>query len=124
LPAEANALADFESANFGSGGCDGADDFVAGNKGVLADAPIVGDQMQVAMADSAVGDGNFNVIQPKFAWVVTEGEKFSTCCMSCKALNLSHNYPEALFLIEIVPGNDPKAPVCRRRNLKFNRTSL
>ncbi len=92
MPSQANAPADLDRTHFSSDGRDGSDHLVSGNKGVLADAPIVSDQMQIAVADSAMGDGNFDFVWPEFARVVAEGEKFGTCRMSGKPLNLRHDY--------------------------------
>jgi hypothetical protein len=72
LPAEANALADLESFDFGADGGDVANDFVTRDEWELADAPIVGDEMQIAMTDAAVRDGDFDVVRSEFAWIVTE----------------------------------------------------
>ena len=47
LPADADALADGEVADPGAGGGDGADDLVAGDEGIAADAPVVVDEMNV-----------------------------------------------------------------------------
>ena len=41
---------------------DGADDFVAGDEWVLADAPVVVDEVDVRMADAAVGDLYLDVV--------------------------------------------------------------
>ena len=41
LPSEADALADGEGADALSDGGDGADDFMAWNEGIMADAPVV-----------------------------------------------------------------------------------
>ena len=41
LPAEADALADLEGVHLGTDGSDGPDDLVAGDEGILADAPVV-----------------------------------------------------------------------------------
>jgi hypothetical protein len=56
LPAEADALAHFEGAHTVADGGYGSDDFMAGNEGVLADAPIVGDEVKIAVADAAVSN--------------------------------------------------------------------
>ena len=45
LPAETDTLADFVGAHFAADRGDSADHLVAGNKGILADAPVIGDEM-------------------------------------------------------------------------------
>ena len=45
---------------------------MTGNEGILADAPVVGDQMKIAVADAAVGDGDFDFLQAQLAWVIAK----------------------------------------------------
>ena len=75
LPAEANALADFKRADFAAESGNGTDDLVTGDEGILADAPIVGDEVQIAVADAAVGDGDLNFAGAELARVVLERKK-------------------------------------------------
>jgi hypothetical protein len=56
LPADADALADLAVADGGADGGDLADDLMAGDEGVLAEAPVVVDEVDVGVADAAVGD--------------------------------------------------------------------
>ena len=83
LPTEADPLIQPEEFDFGTQGGNLADDLMTWDEGVLADAPIVGDQVQVAVADAAVGDSDFDIVHPKLAWIVTEMQEFSSCCMGC-----------------------------------------
>ena len=96
LPAEADALAQLAGADLGANGGDSADDLVAGNEGILADAPVVGDQVEIAVADAAVGDGDFHFMGSQLPWVVPEREQFSSRRVCCKSLNLSHGRSEVL----------------------------
>jgi hypothetical protein len=70
---------------------------VAGDEGIMADSPIVGDEMEVAMADSAVGDGNLHLLGAELARVIPVREKFCSRCVCCKSLNLSHDRSEFLI---------------------------
>ena len=112
LPAEAHALADLEGFDLGAHGGDRADNLVAGNEGVLADAPIVGDEVQIAVADAAVGNGDLDFVRAELARIITEGQEFGSCCMSCKSLNLSHFVLRKPRLHGHRSGNFPKVP-CR-----------
>jgi hypothetical protein len=75
LPAETNPLADFKRADFGAERSDCADDFVTGDEGILADAPIVGDEVQIAMADAAMGDSDFDFACAELARVILQRKK-------------------------------------------------
>jgi hypothetical protein len=72
LPAQANPLADLEGFDLRAGGGDFADDLVTGDEGVLADAPIVGDQVQITVADAAMGDGDFDFVRAELTWIIAE----------------------------------------------------
>ena len=119
MPAEADALADLERLDLGAHGRDLADDLVAGDEGILADAPIVGDQVQIAVADAAVGDGDFDFVRAELAWVVAEGQKFRSRRMGCKSLNLSHVIaPNVLVDWLFGPAESPEAPVRPGRGIE------
>ena len=90
LPAEANALANLESFHLGADRRNCAYDLVTGDERVLAVAPIVGDKVQIAVADSAMRNGDFDFVRPELARIVTERQEFGSRCMGCKSLNLSH----------------------------------
>jgi hypothetical protein len=72
LPAETDALVELKSANLATESRDGSDDFVTGDEGILADAPVVGNEMQIAVADAAVGDGDFDLVRAELAWFVAQ----------------------------------------------------
>ena len=71
-------------------GCDVADDLVAGNERILADAPVVGDQVKIAVADAAVGDCDLDFLRAQVARVILEWQKLGSRRVSCKSLNLGH----------------------------------
>ena len=83
LPAESDALSYLERADLGTDGADGADDFVPGDERVLADAPVVGNEMKIAMTNTAVGDADFDFLRAQFTWVVSKRQKLGACCVSC-----------------------------------------
>jgi hypothetical protein len=62
LPADADTLADCGPVDVGADGGDGADDLVAGNEWIAADAPVVVDEMYVRVADAAVSDTDLHVV--------------------------------------------------------------
>jgi hypothetical protein len=111
LPAKADALAEFKRANLAAEGSDGSDDLVTGNEGILADAPVIGDEVKITVADAAVSDGDFNLVRAELAWVVAQREQLRPRRMSRKSLNLSHNLPEASIESAIRRLNPQKAPV-------------
>ena len=91
LPAEANTLADGELLDVSADSGDLADHLVTRDEGVQADAPVVGDEMEIAVADATVRNGDVHILRADLAWVVLEGEQFCSRCMGCKSLNLSHS---------------------------------
>ena len=72
MPAEADALAELKRANLAPERRDGSDDFVARDEGILADAPVVGDEMKIAVTDAAVGDGDFDFVRAELAGIVAK----------------------------------------------------
>ena len=62
---------------------DGADDFVTGDEGILADAPVVRNQMKIAMTNAAVGDADFDFLHAQIAWVIAKRQKLGARCVSC-----------------------------------------
>ena len=109
LPAEADALAHLERADLAADSGDGADDFVTGDEGILADAPVVGDEVQIAVADAAVGDGDFDFVRAELAWVIAQRKQLRPRRVSRKSLYLSHNYPRSLNKICQLPAGSPKS---------------
>src|ERR1017187_2770476 len=72
LPAKAHPLADFDRTHVGSNGCHGAHDLVAWNERKLADAPVVGDQVKIAMANAAMSNAYFHIEGLQFARIVVK----------------------------------------------------
>src|SRR5581483_3838766 len=91
LPSQTYALPHRERAHFGTHCRDGADHFVTGNEWILADAPVVADQMDVAMTNAAVGDTDLDFIQTQFSRVVTKRQKFGARGVCCQSLNKTHS---------------------------------
>ena len=63
LPAQAHALANLERSHLRADSCNRADNLVAGNERILADAPVVRDEVKIAVADAAVSNGDLNLMQ-------------------------------------------------------------
>ncbi len=61
LPPKSDALTQFESAYIAALCRNGSNDFVAGNEGIIADAPVVRNQMKIAMANAAVRRSQFQL---------------------------------------------------------------
>ena len=91
LPARSDSIAGVQAEDRAPGNGDSADDFVAGNEWVLADAPVVVDQMNVAAADAAMGDGNLHVMLLEIAGFVLVRQKFGARGMRGKSLDQGHN---------------------------------
>jgi hypothetical protein len=92
LPANAHALPDGKVLHLAADCGHHADNLVSGNEGVLADAPIIVDQVDVAMADPAMGDLDLDFVGLEFTWGVFEGQKFSTSSVRGMSLNGFHNF--------------------------------
>ena len=60
------------------------------NEGVLADSPIVVDEMNVTVADSAVRDLHFDFIHLQFARIVLVRQQMRTGGMDRQTMNLTH----------------------------------
>lgn len=91
LPADADALTDDGTMHGGAEGGDGADDLVAGDEGEAGDAPVVVDQVNVGVADAAVGDADLDVIGAQIAGRVTEGEELSSGGVGRESLDIRHD---------------------------------
>src|SRR5271166_1328534 len=96
LPAQAHALAHFEREHPGADSRHRAHNLMAGNEGILADSPVVRNQVKVAMADSAMRNCDFHFLRAKLARVVLERQQLCSCRVCCKALNLFHNQSRVL----------------------------
>ena len=83
MPAETDALAHCQRTDPLADGGDGADDLMARDKRVMADAPVVGNEMNIAVTDAAVGDGNLHLLRTQRAWVVMIGQQFCPCRVHC-----------------------------------------
>jgi hypothetical protein len=66
-----------------------ADNLMAWNERILADAPVVRDEVKIAVADAAVGDGDLNFMRTQLARVVVIRQQFRSRCVRCKSLNLA-----------------------------------
>jgi hypothetical protein len=69
--------------HLGTDSSDGPDDFVPGDEGILADAPVIGNQMEIAMADAAVGNADFDFLQAQVARVIAKRQKLGARRVSC-----------------------------------------
>jgi hypothetical protein len=74
LPADADALAYDGSVDVRADRGDGADDLVARDERVAADAPVVVDEVDVGVADAAVRDADLDVVGPELSGRVAERE--------------------------------------------------
>jgi hypothetical protein len=74
----------------GSDGNDGADDLMAGDERVTADSPVIVDQMDVGMADAAVGDANFDIVWAELSGRVTKREQLGSGGVRRESLDLGH----------------------------------
>src|SRR5262249_44067917 len=64
-PADADALSHLESLRIGTYGRDPTDDLVAEDRGVLRDAPVIVQDGEIGVTQTAVFDGDFNVLDPE-----------------------------------------------------------
>ena len=71
---------------------DGSDDFMTGDEGEFADAPIVVHEVEVGVANAAVGDPDGDVVGGDSAGVVLEGQKFSTGCVCGQTMKSRHEW--------------------------------
>ena len=92
LPAQTNPLTNLERRPRLRADCHNrAHNLMAGNEWILADAPVVRDQVKIAVADAAVGNGDLYLLRVEPARLIVKGQQFSASRMYCKSLNLSHN---------------------------------
>ncbi len=90
LPANPDAVAEVQSQHGGPSSRDRADNFMAGDQRILADAPIVVDHVKIAAAYPAMGDGNFHLVGLDLSGVVLVGQKFRASCMRGESLDQRH----------------------------------
>ena len=65
VPADADALSDLESLGIRTYGRDPTDDLVAENRGVLRNAPVIVQDGEIGVTQTAVFDRDFNVLDPE-----------------------------------------------------------
>jgi len=70
LPADADAVAELVLANFRANGGYGADNLVAGDKRIAADAPIIVDEVDIGVTDAAMGDFDLDLAGLEFTGIV------------------------------------------------------
>src|SRR6185503_5905175 len=83
LPAEPDTLTELQRAHLRSNRRHGSNHLVPGDEWILADTPIVGNEMKIAMTNSAVGDADFDFLSAQFSWVVAKGQKLGARGVSC-----------------------------------------
>jgi len=90
LPSDADPLAYGGAVDVRADGGYGADDLVAGNERVAADAPVVVDEVDVRVADAAVGDADLDFIGPELSGRVAKGEQLGSGGVGRESLDLWH----------------------------------
>src|SRR5437879_10752 len=65
VPADADALSDLESFCMRTYGRDMTGDFVAENRGILRNPPLIGEDGEIGVTQTAVCDSDFNVLGPE-----------------------------------------------------------
>jgi hypothetical protein len=63
---------------------------MAGDEGVLADAPVVVDQVHVGVADAAVGDLDLDFVGAEVARGVAEGQQLCASGVDRETFDLRH----------------------------------
>ncbi len=91
MPAKAHPLAHVQRSHLRPCFRNRADNLMAGYEWILADAPVVRNQVNIAVADAAVGHGYLHLLRAQLAWVVVIGQKFCASRVRCKSLNLTHD---------------------------------
>jgi len=54
-----------------------------GDEGVLADAPVIRNQMKIAMTNAAMGDADLNFLHGQLSRVIAKSQEFGARCVSC-----------------------------------------
>ena len=90
LPANAHAVTGVQSQYGAPSYRDFADNLVAGDQRILADAPVIVDHVEIAAAYSAMGDGDFHLVRLEVPGVVLVGQKFGASGMRGESLNQRH----------------------------------
>jgi hypothetical protein len=75
---------------------DGPDDLVAGDERVAADAPVVVNEVDIGVADAAVGDADLNVKWSQLAGRIVKREQLGSGRMGRESLDVRHgrNLPD------------------------------
>ncbi len=90
LPADADPVADSKTDDLASSLGDGAYNLMAGNEWILANAPVVVYEVEVAVADAAVRDPNLDITWLEFATVIFIGQQFGASRMRRESVYHSH----------------------------------
>ena len=69
---------------------DGSYNFVARNEWIMADTPIVCNQVKIAVANPTVRNGDLDLLQAQISWVIVVWQELCPGRMCCKSLNLCH----------------------------------
>src|ERR1035438_851982 len=74
LPPKTDSLAYLERSCLTAHGSNSPDNLVARNERKMADAPIVGDKVKIAVADATVRNGDITRLRPQLSWIIVEGQ--------------------------------------------------
>src|SRR5665213_1660275 len=74
LPPETDSLAYLERSCLTAHGSNSPDNLVARYERKMADAPIVGDKVKIAVADATVSNGDLNLLRTQLSWLIVEGQ--------------------------------------------------
>src|ERR1700679_3197145 len=92
---------------------------MARDERILADAPVVGDQVEIAVADAAMGNGDLHFLRSQFARVITKGKQFCSRCVRCKSLDLRHSLFEFLVGVGGGPAGFQSLPGPQKKTCLF-----
>src|ERR1700757_390776 len=85
-PTETDSLPNLKSFRFFTKRDNGTDDFMAGNKGVLGQTPLVVEHRKVGVADATVRNRNFNFLGSQFTRI--EAERFQWRLSGCRCVSI------------------------------------
>ena len=100
LPPDADTVPDRKAQAVAAGLRNRSYNLVAGDERLLADAPIVVDQMQVAVTDAAVRDFDLDVDRFQFAGVVLIWKQFGASRVRSKSVYQCH--PVSAFIAVVL----------------------
>jgi len=69
-------LAHLDRTNLTADRRDGSYNFMTRNERIMADSPIVCNQVQIAVANPAVRNGDLNFLQTQLSWVIVVRQEF------------------------------------------------